>query len=329
MTFIHSTRTYLKQFVQRYWFLTALLAIGLISVSGQSDNLSTIGRFLKNNYGPEVIMACLFLLSGFTLGFQQFEEGLMDVSGTLITLSIIFIVAPALAVALSLIPMDKGMILGLFLVSVMPSTLSSGMVMTASAGGNAAHALVVTIISNNLSIFTIPYTLPILLRVFGENVSIDINKSAVTFKILCLVILPLIVGMLLRQIYPALLARFEQKITIACQLFILLIVWIAISQTASITSNSGMKVFAVVMLVTVYHGFLLLFCWGLILISGRKKGDRESILFIGGQKTLPLSIILQMSLFPRNSIVLLICVLHHIIHLIMDAYVVERLKVDQ
>jgi sodium/bile acid cotransporter 7 len=37
-------------------------------------------------------------------------------------------------------------------------------------------------------------------------------------------------------------------------------------------------------------------------------------------KTLTLSIILQVSLFPQYGIVLGYCVLHHIIHMMMDGY---------
>jgi sodium/bile acid cotransporter 7 len=49
---------------------------------------------------------------------------------------------------------------------------------------------------------------------------------------------------------------------------------------------------------------------------------------MGAQKTLPLSIILQVSLFPQYTVALLVCVLHHIVHLIMDGYIVERMKTD-
>ena len=55
-------------------------------------------------------------------------------------------------------------------------------------------------------------------------------------------------------------------------------------------------------------------------------GRRESVIFMGGQKTLPLSVILQVKLFPEYGIALAVCVLHHIIHLIMDGYLVEKLK---
>jgi sodium/bile acid cotransporter 7 len=326
LKFIYHSKALIKQFAQKYWFLIALLTISLTSVADQSYTIAKIGRYLKNNYGPEVIMASIFFLSGLTLSFQKIKEGLMDVSGTLMILTIIFIIAPSLAGMLSQIQMDKGIIFGLLFVSVMPSTLSSGVVMTAAAGGNPAHALVVTIISNCFCIFTIPYSLAFLLSIFGHTVSIEIDKAAIMSKIIFFVILPLTVGILSREKLSILFDSFDEKITLACQMLILLIVWIAISQTKAIFFNDWMKVLAIVVMVTAYHGLLLLFCWGFILISRRNKGSRESILFIGGQKTLPLSIMLQMSLFPKYGIIVLVCVLHHIIHLMIDAYLVERLK---
>ena len=56
------------------------------------------------------------------------------------------------------------------------------------------------------------------------------------------------------------------------------------------------------------------------------KRKRESVILMGGQKTLPLSAILQVSLFPTFGTALVVCVSHHIIHLIMDAYLVKYLK---
>lgn len=43
---------------------------------------------------------------------------------------------------------------------------------------------------------------------------------------------------------------------------------------------------------------------------------------MGGQKTLVLSVVLQLSLFPEYAIALVVCVIHHIVHLILDAFLV-------
>ncbi len=37
-------------------------------------------------------------------------------------------------------------------------------------------------------------------------------------------------------------------------------------------------------------------------------------------------IIMQVSLFPEHGLALIVCVLHHITHLTMDAFLVQRLK---
>jgi len=47
---------------------------------------------------------------------------------------------------------------------------------------------------------------------------------------------------------------------------------------------------------------------------------------MGGQKTLVLSVILQVSLFPQYGLALVVCVVHHILHLVMDGYLVGRLR---
>ncbi|MBC2712552.1 MAG: bile acid:sodium symporter [Desulfosarcina sp.] len=195
-----------------------------------------------------------------------------------------------------------------------------------AAGGNAAHALVTTIFANSMAVCTIPYALSFLLTLIGESAAVDIDKVAIMLKIAVLVVLPLAVGMLLKLFLSSPYNRSGHKINIINQVLIIFIVWIAMSETRSMLVSSVFTVGVIVGMVFVFHGLLLLSAWCFIRISGRERGKMESILFMGGQKTLPLSIILQMSLFPQYGIALLVCVLHHIAHLMMDGYLVERLK---
>jgi solute carrier family 10 (sodium/bile acid cotransporter), member 7 len=250
----------------------------------------------------------------------------MDVKGMLLTFVVIFIAAPLVAMAFLLVPLDTGILVGLFLVAVMPSTLSSGVVMTAAAGGSAAHALVTTIAANTLAVFTIPYALSLLLKAIDLSAAVTIDKGAIMLKIALLVVLPLIVGMIAKHFLPGWYRRFQRWITLLNQCMILLIVWIAMSQTREMLVGSGLTAALIAGVAILYHGLLLTSAWGVIRLAGRRRGERESILFMGGQKTLPLSVILQMSLFPNYGIALLVCVVHHIVHLMMDGYLVERMK---
>jgi len=315
-------------YIKKYWFPGGLICVCILTLADNSGILVDSGRWLKGHHGPDLVIVFIFLLSGLALSPDQLRAGLMDVKGILLAAVNIFLAAPLLAVLFSLFPMNTGMIIGLFLVAVMPSTLSSGVVMTAAAGGNAAHAMVTTIVANCLSVFTIPYALSALLMAIGESAAVTIEKGAIMLKIAVLVILPLAAGMLLKHFFSSRYDRIAPKINMINQGLILFIVWIAFSQTRGMLMDSGMVVGGIIIMAFLYHGLLLMSAWSLIRISRRGRGHRESILFMGAQKTLPLSIILQVSLFPQYATALLVCVLHHIIHLIMDGYLVERMKAD-
>lgn len=320
------TPPHVLRLLKKYWFISALLAVCMVTLADSAGILAASGSWLKHHHGPDLIIVFIFLFSGFALSPEQLKGGLMDLNGILLAFAIIFVLAPLTAALFSLAPLDTGILIGLFLVAVMPSTLSSGVVMTAAAGGNAGHALVTTICANSLAVFTIPYALSLLLMAIGESATISIDKAAIMIKIGALVVLPLAAGMLSKHYLASLYRRWGSKINLINQCLIILIVWIAMSQTRGMLLSSSFTVGLIVSMVFLYHG-LLLICGGLLIrLSGRAKGHRESILFMGCQKTLPLSVILQLSLFPEYGIALLVCVLHHIVHLVMDGYLVERLK---
>jgi sodium/bile acid cotransporter 7 len=109
-------------------------------------------------------------------------------------------------------------------------------------------------------------------------------------------------------------------------LLVLAIVWMAMSQARGMILNSSASVGIVLLLVFSFHGILLVAAGIFAGCLKLGKGRRESVIFMGGQKTLPLSIILQVSLFPQYGLALVVCVLHHLIHLLMDGYLVVRLK---
>jgi sodium/bile acid cotransporter 7 len=145
-----SAESHSLKLIKKYWFLSGLLAVCILTLADGEGILSASGSWLEQHHGPDLVIVSIFLFSGFALSTKQLVDGLMDVRGILLASVIIFIAAPLLAALFGLIPMDSGIIIGLFLVSVMPSTLSSGVVMTGAAGGNAAHALVTTIFANSV-----------------------------------------------------------------------------------------------------------------------------------------------------------------------------------
>lgn len=312
--------------LKKNWFLLGLIAISIITVADQRELLVNIGRWLKAHHGPDLVIVVIFFLSGLALDANQIRDGIRDYKATLLALFLIFIVAPVVVLIFSLLPLNTGLLLGIFLVAVMPSTLSSGVVMTGASGGNMAHALLVTILANSLAVITIPLVLGWLLSFVGESRVIVIERLPIMIKIATLVLLPLICGILLRSRSGELLKPVLPYVSIINQSFILMIVWMALcGGRDAIVAGMGNLIHVLAMVFS-YH--LMLILCGLLgtKLARIPKNRRESVIMMGGQKTLPLSVILQVSLFPEYGLALVVCVSHHIIHLIMDAFLIKHLQ---
>ncbi len=311
--------------IKKYWFLIGLVLIFFITLLDVTETVSGLGRWLKARNGPEAVIVLIFFFSGLLLDAEQVRSGLKDVTGTLIALAVIFIISPIIAAVLGLLPMNTGIKIGLFLVAVMPTTLSSGVVMTGASGGNMAHALLITILANIIAVFSIPFSLSLLLSLDGVGGAVSIDKAAIMIKLGCFVLAPLLLGIFVKHPVRRLGFKIGRELNLVNQCCILSIVWMALSHTRGAIIEGGGMVGVVLVLSFGFHG-LLLSSAALITRAGKLgRGRMESVLFMGAQKTLPLSIIIQISLFPQYGLALVVCVVHHIVHLLMDGYLVGRL----
>jgi solute carrier family 10 (sodium/bile acid cotransporter), member 7 len=276
--------------------------------------------------GPDAVIVLIFFFSGLILNVRQIRTGVMDIKVIIAALIIIFLVAPAVGLLFGAIPIDTGIVIGIFLVAVMPTTLSSGVVMTGAAGGNMAQALAITIIANGLAVFTIPLILALLLNLVDGSTIIVIDRLAIMIKLGFYVLLPLCLGLAIKIFAESFTNRFVHRLQILNQFLVLAIVWMAMSQARDAIVGGGASVGIILVLVFSFHAILLVSAAIFIGCLKLGKGRRESVIFMGGQKTLPLSIILQVSLFPQYGLALVVCVLHHVVHLLMDGYLVGRIK---
>lgn len=314
------------RWISKYWFITGLILLSAITMADSREWTVSAGRWLKAHGGPGMVIFLIFLFSGLAMDVRLLKRGISDVPATLAALVVIFIFSPLLAMIFRYLPLDIQVLTGLFLVAVMPSTLSSGVVMSERAGGNMAHALFVTIIANALAVVTIPIVLSWLLYFLGNSRTIEIDKAAIMLKIALLVLLPLAVGMGIQYAARRWVEPMQPMVQIINQLLVLSIVWMGMCQSRAAITSGGHALFPIAAVTFFFHLLLLFSAYGAIKLCHLEPGRRESVLFMGGQKTLPLSVILQVTLFPEYGLALVVCVVHHIIHLIMDAYLVERIR---
>ncbi len=318
----------IRKIFQKHWFMIGLLVVLAVVLADSQGVFVRPGKWLKAHHGPDMVIAVIFFFSGLMLNVGLLQSGLLAVKETLLAFIVIFVASPLMAAGLCLLPLATGIKIGLLLVAVMPCTLTSGVVMTGVAGGNMAHALVVTIGANMLAVFSIPVVLSWGLTLTGNPAGIMIEKLALIRKIALLVLLPLTAGLLLKQSRKVQQAADRRRnvfqgATLFC---VLMIVFMAAAKARPTVVANIHLAGAVVLLVAVFHLVLLGGARGLCRMFAVGPGKRESVLFMGAQKTLPLSVLLQTTIFPEFGAALLVCVLHHLIHLLIDGYVAEKMR---
>lgn len=314
------------QTIKKQWFLLSLVLVFVAVIFDQSNSLVKIGILLKDNHSPEGMIFLIFIISGLLIESDQIKAGIKDIKSTVLALTVIIVVAPMAAGVLCIFPIETGVAIGLFIVAVMPTTLSSGIVMTGAAGGNMAHALFVTILSNFIGIFSIPVILSILLSFLHQEKELVIDQGAIITKLILLVLFPLMIGIVARAkvFNEEKLGKF--KLQIINQWMIIGIVFISLAGAKQVLLGKGTAFFYILVMVSVFHLMLLGVSFLLVKIFKVTKGRCESVIFMGSQKTLALSVMIQVTYFNEFGIALLVCVSHHIIHLMMDGYLSVRMN---
>lgn len=311
--------------IKKYWFIAGLAAVFFMVMIDAGGNLTSMGKWFKGHHGTDFVMFAIFLGSGLMLDIRKLKSGTADLKGLLAALVLIFVCAPVLAFLLGKAPLSLGIVIGFYIVSVAPTTLSSGVVMTTVSGGNMAHALLVSLLSNALSVATVPLTLPLLLAGLSQNASVDIDQRAMVFKIGTLVLFPLLMGLVLRKCFHLPANQPAATLQILNQLLILLMVGVGLSQAREALFAGGSQIVWIVLLVATFHGIMLLVAFSLARFLHLPPPVQKSVVFMGGQKTLPLTLMVQVSAFPAFPLALVVCVLHHLTQLFMDGYLVGRL----
>lgn len=270
---------------------------------------------------PWMVVA-IFLINGYQtrLGEIPFSGKLWRtlLGAILINLLISPFVGQAIALLLAL---PAGAAIGLIVTATVPSTLSSGIVMTQLAGGDGVKALFLTIVLNLLGVFSIPFILPLVLNNVG---SIELSPWLLLQKLIIIVLIPFLLGMLGRRVIQRsprhwLIRYLPSSCVIAT-------VWMSVSASSQTLREISLPLIAVIIIASLLlHGTLLLLC----LISRQLiDSDREewiALLFTASQKTLPVAVGVLAALDQTVGVALVVCILFHFLQLFVDSFLASRL----
>lgn len=308
--------------------------IGLISVVALAWLAPDLGRSggilnieLITTYG----VALVFLLYGLTLPPERLKAGMMNWRLHGLVQCSTFLLFPAVMWGAALALEGKvhpDVMLGFFFLAALPSTISSSVAMTSIAGGNVAGAIFNASLSSLIGVVLTPLWVNWYLSSSGG--SLDLGR--VLLKIVLLVLLPIIIGQLLRPWLQGWISRNMGWLKSLDRIMILLIVFNSFSDSVAggVWAQHGSDT-----LVLVAGGAALLFfaVLGLLILTCRLLGfsreDSIAGVFCGTKKSLATGIPMAKIMFgasPILGMVMAPTILYHLIQLVAASVIARRWK---
>jgi sodium/bile acid cotransporter 7 len=269
----------------------------------------------------------LFFLHGAKLSREAIWSGAKAWKLHLATLATTFVAFPIMGLIIGrfgLVPQD--MRAGLLFLTLLPSTVQSSIAFTAIARGNVAAAVVSASFSNLLGIFLTPVLVALLMQRNGSGSLISLSSVE---GIVLQLLLPFVVGHLLRPWIGGFVARHRAMIGRVDRGSILLVVYAAFS--AAVVEGLWSKVSSeeLIVLVGLCVAMLVVILFFTLIVGrmlGLSRQDAIVLQFCGSKKSLASGVPMAGVLFPAAAVgpILLPIMLFHQIQLMACAYLARR-----
>ena len=302
-------------------FKKLYLPIGMLVMLALSLLYPPSGTWIKPLHLNNVFIILIFLVCGWQtdVSGMRFDRKFvfLFIAGALASLGI----APWIAKGIgSLMGLPAMPIVGLVVISAMPPTLSSGIVMTENAEGNTFLSMTLTIGYNLLGVFTLPVILSWILASSGN---IDTNPLRMLCNLALLVVLPFFVGFLGKKFSARKLPGWSGYIPSTCVLLLLL------SFFAS--SHEQLKNFPVKALLLAALGSIVmhLILLGVMWYGGRALRypayDCKALIFTGASKTVTLALATLAIMKADNGEAVVPCLIFYFLQMLIDSAIAGKM----
>jgi sodium/bile acid cotransporter 7 len=311
------------------WFIIAL--IGAVTLGYLFPGL---GQAI--NKDSAVSSACILILCfsiGYTLPATELKKGLLNVRLHIYIQSFIFIIVPLyFLVTAPLVRLftPPHVMVGIFALSCLPTTVSTCVAMTRQSGGNVVGSTFNSTLANVLGVFITPVILSMLMN--NSGLSLTPKQIAVIIKGLFLrMIIPMAAGFAIQQFTGGFLKRIKPVISHINSLLIVLIVYFSFVKASGDPEfgNTVAKLPALVAFLCGSHIILIFMAY----YSGRllrfSPRDIISAIYAGPQKTIALGAPLLSTYFAATPEILGMAMLPILIYhpwQLLVAAVISRMK---
>lgn len=309
------------------WFLLGMVAaVVLASFApqwGRSEGPLHMGRV------TDVGVFLLFFLHGMGLSTDSLKAGASRWKLHLLVQACTYVLFPlwwALG-SVALGPwISHDLLMGFFYLAVLPSTVSSSVAMTALARGHVAAAVLNATLSTLLGVFLTPLLVSLVMGHDGGGMDV----GATMLKVAQMLLLPFVVGHLLRPWLAKWFARIKPITNVFDKGVIVLLVWSAFSDSVAdgLWTRHGPLLLAEAMLGAAIFLFpMLWFTRRMARALGFSVEDEIVAVFCGSKKTLASGMPMAKLLFGGSAamgVLVLPIMLYHQLQLFVCAMMARR-----
>ena len=309
------------------WFLCGMLLATLLAYV--FPRFGSTGGAMHAEWVINIGVFLVFFLHGVNLSSEQISHGLKNMRLHLMVQGFTFIVFPLLwllADTLLGTRIAPLLMLGFFYLCALPSTISSSVALTGSAGGNVPAAILNASLSSVLGIFLTPLLVSF---VVGSG-SGGIDLGATLLDLCAMLLLPLVLGQLVRPLLGRFFARHKRYTNIVDKVVILLLVYAAFCN--SMVSGMWQQQGAAVILGAFIGSALLLaaILWMTTRTARALKfstADEIAAVFCASKKSLAAGAPMAALIFGANpglGLILLPIMIYHPLQLIVCSVMAEN-----
>ncbi len=280
-------------FLHRNWFVVALI-LGVCLAGVLRVPIATVdpGAGTRDAIRDWTVIT-IFVLIGMSLPSERILPSLVRLRVHLLFQASIFVVMPLAVTAMVAAArgslLTEGVVVGLYAVAVLPTTGSSCVVFTQAARGDVVIATANAAIANTAGILLSPVLLSILLGTQGRAMP-NAQLFAVIQGLAIRMLLPLVVGQLLRATNRAKVAAGEARLRDGSAALIVVVVFL--STSAALDAGFGdllsASMAAGIALLGLLHVALLPLLYRAGAFFSLSHEERVALVFTGSQKTLAL-----------------------------------------
>ena len=304
----------MKKLAIKYWYLAC---IGLIVVL--AFKFPDLSGVIKEYKLLKIGIFISFFLTSLKLGTNQIAEQSRNFKGVIAALLSCFVLFPLIARAVAVVAFagDMNMLVGICILAVVPVTMATGTILTALAGGNVPFSLVINVATNFLAILTIPFSLKLLLL---SDKSIDLPVAELMGKIALLVLLPVVLGQILRPGIKDKITKLGKAFSVFCQFIVLMIIFNGVASSTTEITGLGLKIINIAAAMILLHIVMLVINYWICKLLKFDAGLTYAFTLHTSQKTLGLSYIVWAGFFASFPLAMIPMICYHLTQSIGDTY---------